>query len=164
MGVSHVLAQPSFEVASIRRNMAGFAADTSCVEGGRYRASNMTLDQLLRDAYRRRACCRSSLVANRQLRGPQNSSPDDCTFTPPAIVLRDVSRTRSGQMASKLVTVSLPEREFEWLNEFVATLEDAGHGRRRSAVVRLALAELRRSISQESTDEAVKSWLRRGPA
>jgi uncharacterized protein (TIGR03435 family) len=43
---------PAFEVASIRRNTVGFAPDTSRVEGGRYTASNMTLDQLIRDAYR----------------------------------------------------------------------------------------------------------------
>jgi uncharacterized protein (TIGR03435 family) len=43
---------PAFEVASIRRNTVGFAPDVSRVEGGRYTASNMTLAQLVRDAYR----------------------------------------------------------------------------------------------------------------
>src|SRR5688572_8619732 len=42
----------AFEVASIRRNMVGFTADTVRVEGGRLTASNVTVDQLVRNAYR----------------------------------------------------------------------------------------------------------------
>ena len=41
-----VSGQVVFEVASIRRNTVGFAPDVSRIEGGRYTASNMTLDQL----------------------------------------------------------------------------------------------------------------------
>ena len=61
----------------------------------------------------------------------------------------------------RLVTVSLPANEFEWLNEFVATLESAGYRRTRSAVVRVALAELRGSIPAGSPNDILKHWLRR---
>lgn len=61
----------------------------------------------------------------------------------------------------RLVTVSLPAHEFEWLNEFVAALEAAGLRRARSAVVRVALAELRASFPEGSPNEILKHWLRR---
>jgi uncharacterized protein (TIGR03435 family) len=43
---------PAFEVASIRQNTSGTGAPTSRVEGGRYVASNVPLQQLISDAYR----------------------------------------------------------------------------------------------------------------
>jgi hypothetical protein len=61
----------------------------------------------------------------------------------------------------RLVTVSLSATEFNWLNEFVAVLEHAGYRRARSAVVSVALAELRGSIGKTSPDEMLKHWLRR---
>ena len=61
----------------------------------------------------------------------------------------------------RLVTISLPANEFHWLNEFVATLQSAGYRRTRSAIVRVALAELRGSMLNESPHEILKSWLRR---
>jgi uncharacterized protein (TIGR03435 family) len=45
-------AEPSFDVVSIKRNMIGFAADTVHLEGGRFTASNVTVDQLVANAYR----------------------------------------------------------------------------------------------------------------
>ena len=60
----------------------------------------------------------------------------------------------------KLVTISLPATEFAWLNQFVTTLEHAGYSRTRSAVVRVALAELRKSIGSGPPHEIVKHWLR----
>lgn len=59
------------------------------------------------------------------------------------------------------MTVSLSATEFTWLNEFVAVLESAGYRRARSAVVNVALAELRGSIGKSSADEMLKQWLRR---
>jgi hypothetical protein len=61
----------------------------------------------------------------------------------------------------RLVTVSLSASEFSWLNEFVAVLESAGYRRARSAVVNVAVAELRGSIGKSSADEMLKQWLRR---
>jgi len=61
----------------------------------------------------------------------------------------------------RLVTVSLPTNEFDWLNELVATLESAGYRRTRSALVRVALLELRRSIGNGRPNEIVKHWLQR---
>ena len=61
----------------------------------------------------------------------------------------------------RLVTVSLPAHEFDWLNEFVATLETAGYRRTRSAIVRTALAELRGTIPDGSPNDILKHWLRR---
>ena len=61
----------------------------------------------------------------------------------------------------RLVTVSLSAQEFHWLNEFVAVLEDAGYRRARSAVVSVALAELRGSIGKAPPHEMLKHWLRR---
>ena len=43
---------PAFDVVSIRRNTSGTGAPTSRVEGGRYAASNVPLQQLISDAYR----------------------------------------------------------------------------------------------------------------
>jgi len=61
----------------------------------------------------------------------------------------------------RLVTISLPASEYSWLEEFLAVLEAAGYGRARSAVVSLALAELRESIGQAPPDEVVELLLRR---
>ena len=61
----------------------------------------------------------------------------------------------------RLVTVSLSATEFSWLNDFVAVLESAGYRRARSAVVGVALSELRNSIGKASADEMLKHWLRR---
>lgn len=61
----------------------------------------------------------------------------------------------------RLVTISLPANEFDWLNEFVTTLEGAGYRRTRSAVVCVALAELRGSIPNGPPNEILKHWLRR---
>ena len=61
----------------------------------------------------------------------------------------------------RLVTVSLSATEFSWLTEFVAVLESAGYRRARSAVVNVALAELRGSIGKSSADDMLKQWLRR---
>jgi hypothetical protein len=61
----------------------------------------------------------------------------------------------------RLVTVSLSAAEFNWLNDFVSILEGAGYRRARSAVVGVALAELRESIGKASPEEALKRWLRR---
>jgi hypothetical protein len=61
----------------------------------------------------------------------------------------------------RLVTISLSASEFDWLNDFVAVLESAGYRRSRSAVVRVALAQLRGSIGRASPDQAIKRWLRR---
>lgn len=62
---------------------------------------------------------------------------------------------------SRLVTISLSAIEFHWLNEFVTILENAGYRRVRSAVVNVALAELRRSMGKALPDEVLKHWLRR---
>ena len=61
----------------------------------------------------------------------------------------------------RLVTVSLSASEFHWLNEFVGILESAGYRRARSAVVSVALAELRGSIGKAAPEEVLKRWLRR---
>lgn len=61
----------------------------------------------------------------------------------------------------RLVTVSLSASEFNWLNEFVAILEHAGYRRARSAIVSVALAELRGSIGKTSPDDMLKHWIRR---
>ena len=70
-------------------------------------------------------------------------------------------KTANGGSKHRLVTVSLPASEFEWLNELVTTLESAGYRRTRSAVVRVALAELRGSIPDLPPNEILKHWLRR---
>ena len=61
----------------------------------------------------------------------------------------------------RLITVSLSAQEFNWLNEFVSVLESAGYRRARSAVVSVALAELRGSIGKAPPHEVLKLWLRR---
>lgn len=61
----------------------------------------------------------------------------------------------------RLLTISVPGPEYRWLTEFVAILESAGYRRARSAVVSVALAELRESIGQVPPHEALKFWLRR---
>ena len=66
-----------------------------------------------------------------------------------------------GSSKHRLVTVSLPANEFEWLNEFVAALESAGYRRTRSAIVRVALAELRGTVPDGPPNEILKHWLRR---
>jgi hypothetical protein len=70
-------------------------------------------------------------------------------------------RIRNVSNRHRLVTASLSADEFNWLTEFVAILEEAGYRRARSAVVSVALAELRRSIGKASPDEMLKHWLRR---
>jgi len=71
---------------------------------------------------------------------------------------RKIRNVTSGH---RLVTVSLSGPEYRWLNEFVAILESAGYRRARSAVVSVALAELRGSIGKAPPHEVLKYWLRR---
>ena len=70
-------------------------------------------------------------------------------------------RIRYVRNRQRLVTVSLTEQEYCWLEEFVAILETAGYRRARSAVVSAALAELRKSIGHESSRDALEFWIRR---
>ena len=70
-------------------------------------------------------------------------------------------KIRNVRSRHRLITVSLSAQEFNWLNEFVGILESAGYRRARSAVVSVALAELRGSIGQAPPQEVLKYWLRR---
>ena len=70
-------------------------------------------------------------------------------------------RVRYVRNRQRLVTVSLTEQEYSWLEEFVAILDTAGYRRARSAVVSAALAELRKSIGKESPREVLEFWIQR---
>lgn len=70
-------------------------------------------------------------------------------------------RIRYVRNRQRLVTVSLAAQEYAWLEEFVAILETAGYRRARSAVVSAALAELRKSIGNESSRDVLDFWIRR---
>jgi hypothetical protein len=65
--------------------------------------------------------------------------------------------TRKVRSKHRLVTVNLRAREYRWLEEFVSILESAGYRRARSAVVSVALEELRESIGSESPQKVLKS-------
>ena len=75
--------------------------------------------------------------------------------------LMSTRRIRYVRNRQRLVTVSLTEQEYSWLEEFVAVLETAGYRRARSAVVSAALAELRKSIGKESAGDVLEFWIQR---
>ena len=100
-------------------------------------------------------------AAFRPTRQAFNSSLMPCGWDSPALGQMSPRKIQNVSNRHRLVTVSLSATEFSWLNDFVAILESAGYRRTRSAVVSVALAELRSSIGKASPEEMLKHWLRR---
>jgi len=96
-----------------------------------------------------------------RLYGVDDSAASNAIRVPARLTDMPPRRIRNVSNRHRLITVSLSAQEFNWLTEFVAILESAGYRRARSAVVSVALAELRGSIGKAPPHEVLKYWLRR---